>query len=643
MFDGKPGTTRNLTHALMAGLVGCTLLAGCKKTTGNAQALDPNAPDPAAANLAPVDPNQPQSYQAPAQGAYPAQRGVVSQTPPQPPRTRVLGQSQSTGAYQQGESYGQQQPAPIERAPEPQNDTPLQQYGNNPPAQSAYPSAYQRGDQNFDQTIDQYAEEAPQPPPPLPVYEQPPAPEPNYLWTPGYWSYAPTGYFWVPGAWCAPPYSGALWTPGYWGYTENRYRFHRGFWGLHIGFYGGIPYGFGYTGHGYEGGYWRGNDFYYNRAVNRVNETVIRNTYVRNVTINNTTINNTVVNNRVSYNGPGGAQARPAAYEVAAMREQHAPPQAAQVQLHEQAAGDRRQFYTQNHGQPVVTVAQRPLVADRGVPAPQRQQFAASPPAQPGTRPGTGTFGQQPQPANGVPQRSGSMEQQRFGGQPGQPQRSGEPPRPGQLPPQTPSFSPQPGQHTLIAPQHNQPQNGGVPLSPANQAGGRQFEQRTQSAQPTPPQRQDSRPEPYRRPYQPGEQQHGQTNPQPEQRTQPVQPPQIQSQPQQPRSQFGQPREPQQNQQKLPPASQPQVRPRQLQPQEQPQLQQRVPPSPQPRTQPQPFQQRAPQPEFQQRTPQQPRLESQQPRPQPQPIVQPHAEAPHAPLQARPHEEHSPR
>jgi WXXGXW repeat (2 copies) len=41
-------------------------------------------------------------------------------------------------------------------------------------------------------------------PPALPVYVQPPIPEPGYLWTPGYWAYGPDGYFWVPGTWVRP-------------------------------------------------------------------------------------------------------------------------------------------------------------------------------------------------------------------------------------------------------------------------------------------------------------------------------------------------------------------------------------------------------------------------------------------------------
>ncbi len=90
----------------------------------------------------------------------------------------------------------------------------------------------------------------------------------------------------MPGAWVDPPYIGALWTPGYWGYVGNVYRFHRGYWGRHVGFYGGIHYGFGYIGVGYEGGYWNGGHFFYNTAVTRVNTAVVRNVYVHNVTVN---------------------------------------------------------------------------------------------------------------------------------------------------------------------------------------------------------------------------------------------------------------------------------------------------------------------------------------------------------------------
>jgi hypothetical protein len=54
-----------------------------------------------------------------------------------------------------------------------------------------------------------------------------------------------------------PPKAGLLWTPGYWESEEGVYVFHVGYWGPHIGFYGGVNYGFGYDGIGYEGGYWK--------------------------------------------------------------------------------------------------------------------------------------------------------------------------------------------------------------------------------------------------------------------------------------------------------------------------------------------------------------------------------------------------
>src|SRR5215472_3847994 len=107
-------------------------------------------------------------------------------------------------------------------------------------------------------------------PPALPVYVQPVCPGPGYIWTPGYWAYGPDGYYWVPGTWVQPPVVGVLWTPGYWGWSNGYYLWHEGYWGPHVGFYGGINYGFGYTGVGFRGGYWNNGAFFYNRSVNRV-------------------------------------------------------------------------------------------------------------------------------------------------------------------------------------------------------------------------------------------------------------------------------------------------------------------------------------------------------------------------------------
>ena len=168
-------------------------------------------------------------------------------------------------------------------------------------------------------------------PPPLPVYAQPPCPLPGYLWTPGYWAYGPAGYYWIPGAWVAPPAPGLLWTPGYWGWVGGVYSWHRGYWGHHVGFYGGVNYGFGYGGVGFSGGRWVGRDFAYNAAVANVNANVIHNTY------RETVIEHPMAN-RVSFNGgPGGIAMRPGPREEMAARERHIAPTQFQQRHFEQA------------------------------------------------------------------------------------------------------------------------------------------------------------------------------------------------------------------------------------------------------------------------------------------------------------------
>jgi hypothetical protein len=186
-------------------------------------------------------------------------------------------------------------------------------------------------------------------PPALPVYVQPVCPAPGYMWTPGYWAYGPAGYYWVPGVWVRPPMVGLLWTPGYWGWGGGVYMWHAGYWGPHVGFYGGVNYGFGYGGVGFFGGEWRGGSFFYNTAVVNVNRTVIHNTYINRTVINNTTIN------RVSYNGgAGGIQARPTAEQMQAQRSARYSATQAQVQHREFAGNNRSQLYSQNHGRPEV-------------------------------------------------------------------------------------------------------------------------------------------------------------------------------------------------------------------------------------------------------------------------------------------------
>jgi WXXGXW repeat (2 copies) len=190
-------------------------------------------------------------------------------------------------------------------------------------------------------------------PPAFPVYEQPYAPGEGYIWTPGYWAWDGNDYYWVPGTWVLAPEPGFFWTPGYWGWAGNGYYFHEGYWGPHVGFYGGINYGFGYFGHGYEGGRWENNHFYYNTSVSRVNTTIIHNTY-------NTKIENVTVN-RVSYNGgKGGVEARPTSTEETYGRERHSGPIAAQIE-HTQAARSNPQLRASaNQGRPPIAATSRP-------------------------------------------------------------------------------------------------------------------------------------------------------------------------------------------------------------------------------------------------------------------------------------------
>jgi hypothetical protein len=177
-------------------------------------------------------------------------------------------------------------------------------------------------------------------PPVLPVYAQPYCPGAGYIWTPGYWAYGQDGYYWVPGEWVLPPEEGLLWTPAWWGWEGNAYIFHEGYWGSHVGFYGGINYGFGYNGAGFVGGEWRGHTFFYNRAVANVGAG-FHNIYSRPVEIR--------THSTVSFNGGrNGIQARPSVQENAAMSERHFQPTANQASRRNYAAQDRGQRATVN-------------------------------------------------------------------------------------------------------------------------------------------------------------------------------------------------------------------------------------------------------------------------------------------------------
>ena len=229
-------------------------------------------------------------------------------------------------------------------------------------------------------------EQASEPPPPLPVYEQPPCPEDGYIWTPGLWRWGPEGYYWVPGTWVAPPQVGMLWTPGYWALAGAVYLFHAGHWGNHVGYYGGINYGGGYVGSGYVGGRWVNNRFQYNTAVTNVNVTSVHNTYVDKTVINNVTVNNTNVQ-RVSYAGAAGTpRTAPTRAEAGAASEPHYAPTPPQAQHQVAARTSPLKNAVRNEGRPPVAATPRPsafqaheVTAAKPVGAAYRPQHAAQP------------------------------------------------------------------------------------------------------------------------------------------------------------------------------------------------------------------------------------------------------------------------
>ncbi|HEV2578552.1 MAG TPA: hypothetical protein VGU25_15210 [Acidobacteriaceae bacterium] len=481
------------------------LAAGCHSSQANA------GPDPAAANMAPAN-----------------------------GQTQVLGQNAAYTPEQQGESYPQQ-PGYPQQAPAPiEQGYPQQGYA----PQAGYPDQELAGEEALEDTT--------QPPPPLPDYDQPPAPGPDYIWTPGYWSWGQEGYYWVPGAWVEPPYYGALWTPPYWGWYGGRYRFHHGYWGRHVGYYGGIDYGFGYIGIGYFGGYWNNDHFYYNTAVTRVGGG-IRNVYQRPVVYNNVRYGVQPAN-RVSYNGGrGGISVQPRPTEVAAMREAHTAPLAAQNQVRVEASQNRAQFYNQNHGRPAMASAQHGFANTRGIaPAPRVAEPAG--PA-PGARPGQpngaymndrGVNGARPQPYNEAP---------RVDNRAVQPQPNGAAPRyDNRAQPQ-----PQPNAGNPRFDNRAQPQpNAAAP----------RYDNR---AQPQPQPRVENRPQPQPQPN---------TNPRFEHQPSPQPQPRMENRPQPQPQQRPQPQPQPQQRMENRPQPQPQARP-------QPQPQARMQPQPRPMPQPQ--------------------------------------------------------
>jgi hypothetical protein len=193
-------------------------------------------------------------------------------------------------------------------------------------------------------------------PPPLPDYEQPPPPQENLVWTPGYWAWSEDlgDYYWVSGDWVDAPIVGYLWTPGYWVVHGPAYFWRAGYWGPHVGFYGGINYGHGYFGRGFVGGSWRDGRMTYNSAVTNVGNLKPSDVYHQPVADNASAP-------RVSFNGArGGTRAQPNAAETAAAAEYHIAPTAAQNRQLQSAHDNPAMSLRSNEGHPPTRVSSRP-------------------------------------------------------------------------------------------------------------------------------------------------------------------------------------------------------------------------------------------------------------------------------------------
>jgi len=255
-------------------------------------------------------------------------------------------------------------------------------------------------------------------PPMLPVYDQPPCPEEGLMWMPGYWAYGDEGYFFVPGTWVPAPYEGALWTPPYWGWSEGIYVFHPGYWGRHVGYYGGVNYGYGYMGVGFVGGMWRGHDFVYNRAVMRVDDRYVRNTYEdREIVERNTVINE----GHVAFSGgPGGIRHDALPEERLGEHEDHLGATSFQASHESSAMGDRNAYATHNGGHPQYMAVPRPM--NQGMQSNPRGGYQNEPGGHPGAQGGYQGVYQGPTNQNNGNQNNGYQGRGNPGGNANQPQ-----------------------------------------------------------------------------------------------------------------------------------------------------------------------------------------------------------------------------
>ncbi len=158
-------------------------------------------------------------------------------------------------------------------------------------------------------------------------------------------------------------------------------RFHAGYWGPHIGFYGGVNYGFGYGGAGYRRRTLGRESFcVQHRSRQRQHHGGSQHLYEQ----CRRTITYTV--NKVSYNGgAGGVAAAPTSQERMAAQEPHVPPTPMQHQHVQEAVRNPALSAAANGGHPAIAATPRPaafnapgVVGARGA-APLHAPGAANP------------------------------------------------------------------------------------------------------------------------------------------------------------------------------------------------------------------------------------------------------------------------
>ena len=214
-------------------------------------------------------------------------------------------------------------------------------------------------------------------PPPIPSYTQPAMPEEGYVWMPGFWAWRKDvpDYYWVPGTWVKPPRAGLLWTPPYWSRVDGNYVFHGGYWANSVGFYGGVDYGYGYSGDGYQGGRWDDDVFVYNSAANNFGSLTIAHAYNQAIAPEGNSA-------RLSFNGGrSGTKARATPDQEALARAAHVAPTDAQLRHFEMAAKDRSLYSKLNGDQPGIAATTRAGVFDSHDVTRSSERATASAPA----------------------------------------------------------------------------------------------------------------------------------------------------------------------------------------------------------------------------------------------------------------------